>query len=602
MRGRVLLLLLISLMMIYLSQFIWAQENGEAMGEDPETVVTATRTPEKKSQTPGESDVVTKEEIKESEATFIDEVLMDNGYVISTNGGMSQVATIQLDGCKSEQTLVLMNGVPMNTGLSGVVDISYLPTTGIERIEVAHGPLSSLYGSSAIGGVVNIITDLTGDPFAQFSMNTGSFHTNGLNLRFQEEKWGLAFGGNRTGGYRENSENRSYYLLGQYDIKETDEEYLKLYWQLMNKAGEDPGHIAFPLQAERSEDNYGINLNGAHRLWGGRWEYKLFTQYLDYHYHDYGNSQYDRHETYHYGFDMAGSYNFGKHQLLPGLMIRREQLASTMCGDRFRNDFGLFIQDSWQLHDRLKLVAGLRQDFYSDYASPLSPKFSLIVNVSEEVTLKLGYGKTFRVPTFGDLYWNEPGLIGNPNLKPEKGERYDLVGEWRRNQQSLSINIYRSKLWDGLDWQPIDPDAYYPDWHVVNVSKVHTQGVNIQWENQLFEILTARIGYNLLDKKGFDPLTQRYSQDLNHFGKHQFNLGLGLKYNQWTSQINWYYVANRNNRLPDYNVVNLNMRYALSDGLRFSLDLDNLGDQEYEINQGYPMPERSFSLGITYEF
>ena len=202
--------------------------------------MTATRVSENASETPGQTEVITKEEINNSGATTVSEALIDNGLTIATNGGKFGEAHIQLDGSSSTQTLILVNGVPANTGCAGMVDLRYFPISPIQQIEVAHGPLSALYGSNAVGGVVNIITDLTGEPSNQFSLSGGDFSTKIIDITHQQEKWGIAVGLNATDGFRDFTANRNSYLLGQYNFYETGDEYLKLYWQFLNADGSCP--------------------------------------------------------------------------------------------------------------------------------------------------------------------------------------------------------------------------------------------------------------------------------------------------------------------------------------------------------------------------
>ncbi|NLY76073.1 MAG: TonB-dependent receptor, partial [Firmicutes bacterium] len=190
---------------------------------EEEVVVTATRTSQTRLESPGMTEVIDAEKVQASGATNVSELLAKEGFVVSSYGGASGAATFKLDGCDATQTLVLVNGIPENSGTMGEVDLSYFPTAGISKIEVAHGPLSSLYGSGALGGVVNIITDLTGEPLNSVSMAYGTTDrskadTGDTAVSIRRNNYGLTFGGGRDDGFRANSKSENYFLLYQYDF------------------------------------------------------------------------------------------------------------------------------------------------------------------------------------------------------------------------------------------------------------------------------------------------------------------------------------------------------------------------------------------------
>jgi Outer membrane cobalamin receptor protein len=590
-------------LLLLTSSVIWADDSDKNVTEE-EVVITATRTAKPETKAPGKTEVITKEEIEQSGATTAAEALTDAGITISSNGGKSGAATAQLDGSNSFQTLVLVNGVPTNVGPDGSTDLSYLPTSAIERIEVSHGPLSALYGSSAIGGVINIITNLTGQASSEAVLSGGSFNTKSTDIKYRQLNWGLAAGGGMTDGYRNYSKTYSNYLMGQYNFFQTNDEYLKLYFQDLSKHGQQPGSITWPSEANESDQNVAMNLNGLSKIWGGEWEYKIYGQHDDLQYND-SFSDYE-HQISSYGIDAAGRYQLGVHELLAGITTKDEIFDSTTFGGHSRMDNGLFLQDNWQLGSRYQLIAGLRQDYYSKFSSPLLPKVTFIDSINDQITIKAGYGKTFRAPSFEDLYWNETGMYGNPDLKPENGERYDLIAEWKQQQQAIYIDIYQSHLQDYIAWAPTDASGMV--WEVSNLHKTEMNGIGLNWQNTWANLVTAKIGYNYLENKVTDPFLGD-NQVYNYFGKQQFNLGLDFKYQAWLLGMNWYYVTDRDYvssgityQLPDYDVLNLNLQYSINHNLSFTLIVDNSTDEQYQVKSGYPMPGRCYTLSSKYTF
>jgi outer membrane cobalamin receptor len=597
-KNRYLLIVFSIVGLILCSSVIWADDSDNNVSEE-EVVVTASRTAEPESQAPGKTEVITKEEIEQSGATTVAEALEDTGVNISSYGGKAGAATVQLDGADAKQTLVLVNGVPANTGTDGSVDLSYFPVSAIERIEVSHGPLSALYGSSAVGGVVNIITDLTGRPLNEINVSYGSFDTKSLDFKYQQPNWGVALGGNMTDGFTDYTETYSNYLMGQYNFFQTQDEYLKLYWQDLSKHGQKRS------TTEEADQNLAVNLNGLSKMWAGEWEYKIYGQHYDLHYDP------DRHQLSSYGIDAAGRYQLENHELLTGGTVKQENCESTAYSNHFRNDGGLFVQDNWQLSDRWKLIAGLRQDYYTDFTSPLLPKITLVNSLSDQISIKAGYGKVFRAPSFQDLYWPTTSSVydgttyiysGNSNLKPEEGDRYDFITEWKRDQQLISLDIYQSNLQNEIDWVSTSSAPNIISYTSTNFGKVFVNGVSLNWQNTWANIVTGKIGYNYLDKKTDD-------QEYNYFGKNQFNVGLDFKYKAWQYGMNWQFIRDREYvssgyaiKLPNYDVLNLNIKYLASKNLSFTLTIDNSTDEVYQVINKYLMPGRSYTLSTKYTF
>ncbi len=567
---------------------------------DEEVVVTATRTARPVSQSPGITEITTKEEIENRGAGTVAEAIAADGITVAVYGGTGGVASVQLDGSSAEQTLVLVNGIAANTGCAGSADLSYFPTVGIRKIETVHGPLSALYGSSALGGVVNIITDLTGTSQNRITLSGGSFNSQNWGAGFQQPGWGIAAGGSFTGGYRERSQTQVYYLTGQYNLVDAQDQCIKLYWQYLSRYGEIPGGLSYPLpDAEQNDQNCSVNLNGKSQFWLGQWEYKVYSQFLDNRYYEFSIPY--RHQTWNNGVDCAGFYDLGNQELLAGLSLKHQYFDSTNSGNHTQNDGGIFLQDSLPLNKRLTVIAGVRYDYSTNYQSPLSPRISLNYDVNDFFTVKCGYGKAFRAPTINELYWDQPafGMYGNSNLKPEEGERFDLIGEWKQKTQSFTADLYLSNVTNGIKW--VDPEGDFT-YTVANIDKMKTYGLNLNWEKAWNEQITGTIGYQWLDERAWEEASQYYSKNMNTFGENQLNLGLRAKFKLWQCQAGWKLVTGRSNQMPDYNVMNLSLNYQPNQNLAWVLAVDNLTNHDYQVIKDYPMPGVAVKLSMNYTY
>jgi outer membrane cobalamin receptor len=402
-------ILILFLSSIFLTvTYVLADESGNET-TDEEVVVTASRTEQVSSQSPGVTEVITKAEIEKSGSATVAQAMADQAIPVASNGGASGVAMVQLDGSSAEQTLVLVNGIAANTGCAGSVDLSYFPAAGIQRIEAVHGPLSSLYGANALGGVVNIITDLTGTPQNQVLLSGGSFNTRNLGFNWQEKKWGIACGANFTDGFRARSQSDGNFLMAQYNFSDGPDQYLKLYLQAINRTTQVPGSISWTLNdAQQTDQSISLNLNGKSDIFQGNWEYKVYGQYLDVQYTE--SAIPSRHQTWNSGFDCAGLYTAGNHEILTGLTMKHQFSDSSIDHQHDQDNGGLFLQDSWFINDKVSLISGLRYDYCTNFPAPLSPRIHLSYALSPDFTMKCGYGKAFRAPTMNELYWGPARL------------------------------------------------------------------------------------------------------------------------------------------------------------------------------------------------
>jgi outer membrane cobalamin receptor len=591
----------VTLLLLLSAEFgAWANATAPIMDaadvyEEETVVVTATRTKQEESKAPGKTEVITEEEIEASGAATVAEALTGLGVLISSYGGASGSATVQLDGATAEQTLVLMNGVPVNSGTGGYVDLSYFPTAGIKRIEIVHGPLSALYGANALGGVVNIITDLTGTAVNQAALTGGSNSYSQLDLAVKQQQYGLAVGGFTTDDHRENSATKTGYLMGQYDFYRTDQAELRLNLLYNSKDYENPGSTAYPLISDSLRKSLAIDLNGKNGGDQFTVEYKLYLQRNNLDYND--DFSQNRYQTDIWGGDWAGGYQIAAHQLLGGFQLQQARLSRDDVEKTWHTG-ALFVQDNWQIGPQWQLVSGVRWDTGSVFSSPVCPRFGLNYAVSDRFTVKLGYGKAFRAPTFDDLYYPDDGTCkGNPDLKPETGDRYEITGEWRSGFQIFGLNCFTAKVADGIAWKFIN-DAYSP----INIDKMKIKGCSLSWRNQWNEYLSTVLKYTRTDRQSWSDITQSYSGDENYFGKNRYTLNLGYQLGAWLVNLDWNRVTDRNGGRADYAVLDWHIKYRMNARLDYALTIKNLTGKAYEVHTGYPMPGREYYLSANYSF
>lgn len=577
-----------------------AVEEAEEEVYEEEYVVTATRIPQSLGEVPGMTETISGKEVDKGIDTVF-EVLAENGFSFSSYGGEQSTACLQMDGVNDSRLQILVNGVPINPDRSGSVDLSLFPTAGLEKIEVAHGPLSALYGANALGGVVNIITDLTGESKNALSFGGGSFDSRRWGAAIERDKWGLAVGGNLTDGYRPNSAVEGSYVSGQYDILRNGEEYLILHGNFMTKDAQQPGDILYGGLGKQEDQRIMADLSGKAQWLDGIWEYKVYSQKQELEYEDYDFSTKDTHIVSNYGVDVAALYKTGNHELLAGSMYKADSVDSTLSGKHSLDSIGFYLQDLWYISGDILLLSGLRWDHNSQYNTAFSPRISLTKHFTEDLNLTFGYGEAFRAPTISDLYdflplWNS---YGNPDLKPEKSKRVDITANWRTERSFFMVNIYRSLIKDGIASITID-DGDSKKYSMINFGRIRMHGLNMNVEKSLTTNIVGSLGYGWLEKMVLNNNTGEYTPMMD-YGESRWDLALKYKGNNLTSSFNWQIVSGRSD-LPDYNILDFNLKYQINQGFSLSLAANNLLDEEYEIISGYPMPGRSFRAGLSYAF
>ncbi|SJZ91432.1 iron complex outermembrane recepter protein [Trichlorobacter thiogenes] len=169
--------------------------------------------------------------------------------------------------------------------------------------------------------------------------------------------------------------------------------------------------------------------------------------------------------------------------------------------DATRQIFAAYLQDEWQLLEQVNLTAGLRYDHYSDFGDTLNPRIGLVWNVLESVDLKLLYGQAFRAPNFQELYnINNPVVVGNPHLKPEKIQTYEAGVAWRLNRYfATNLNYFFSTINDQIGWVP-STVAGQPAVNA-NIGKTETQGVELGFNGAVGTDLYWKLNYTYQDPR-----------------------------------------------------------------------------------------------------
>ncbi|KAF0242481.1 MAG: outer membrane receptor for ferrienterochelin and [Chitinophagaceae bacterium] len=445
-----------------------AQKADTLSGTGNEIIVTATRTERKLSNVAVPVSIINQKRIQQNGSLRLNDILQEQPGIYLTNGFGTGV---QMQGLNPDYTLILLDGEPMVGRTAGVLDLNRITVGNIKQIEIVKGPSSSLYGSEALAGVINIITDKPKTSSLNASARYGSFNTGDFNLSGSIRKNKFAYQGfgniYRTDGFsiRPNSVERAIAPIKRYTMQHNLSWYfnektnlsLNLRWndeQIKNIISvTNNGNVTTSEGAENNKDlnatlqlAHRINsrLKNTSRLYGTRYEslQELATTNGS-PYTDYFKQQFGRIENQ---TDFVINDQF---ELNAGVGYTIETANSTRYDNSTNtktNQIGFaFVQSEWKPFSKLTIIGGARYDNNELYAAAFSPKLALQYKVSDQFSLKASIGRGFKAPDFRQLYLNFTNAAAGGYSVLGTVEAQKIIGELERIGQiaSLENDFYR---------------------------------------------------------------------------------------------------------------------------------------------------------------
>lgn len=612
---------------------------------DEQALVTATRRSTPLRKAPAIATIITAEEIRNMGArNLLDVLKMVPGIGISTNEyGVNMVEVRGIRGSINEKILFMIDGHSMNRNYSGsglYLQADTLPVENIRQVEVVRGPGSALFGNSAFVATINVITrdadeidgleaKVGGGSFDTFKGNlvgattygdklavSGSFdyfRTSGPRLRVESDvlratPWSMAPGSTRLDveqtdaflkivygdlslrghyiatrkgmniglGYALTDDNyidkENYWTELAYDLRLSDtlSAHLKMFY---DNYSQDPQVKIFPNGFN------GVFPQGMigkpqvkDRTIGGEMQVD-WTPFK-------GN-----HLIAGLSFEEMQQYNvrqLANFDPLTHADIGPIQEVANWNRDANRQIWATYLQDEWQLLERLNLTAGARYDHYSDFGATVNPRVGLVWNFLDNADLKLLYGRAFRSPSFYELYnINNPAVVGNPGLKPERIETWETGVSYRFSRAlNLDLNYFHSSI-DDL----ITKDSSKTPVVFINAGKSVTQGMELGLNGSAFTTLQWRVNYVWQDPR--DDITgDRLPYVPTHRATGSLNYPL-TQYLNLHSDLHWTgprprATGDSRAEMPDYTTVDLAITARdFWKGLEFQVAVHNLFDKRY---------------------
>ena len=560
-------------------------------------IVTATRTEIPINDAIVPVTVITREQIEQSLASDLAELLrFEAGIDIGRNGGPGQATSIFLRGTESNHTLVLIDGVRINPGTIGGAAIQNIAPEVIDRIEIVKGARSALFGTDAIGGVINIITRRSTRTYAEGGIGGGSFHTrSGFaagGSRSDNGEFGVSFNWQDTDGFpvRTGStldrgyENMSANLYLQRDLGKND---ISLrHWQAAGTV-EYLDFFLGPLDQDFQNASTAIEIL---MPVAGRAHSKLILSHVI---DDVSQNQSDDFvESRRTSLDWQYSIAAGNHTWVGGLYLVDETARTLSFGAGFAEDTlvkAVFLEDQWS-NGRHQSFLAVRLTDHETIGNKTTWNAEYAFDLSDRWTINGGIGRAFRAPDATDRY----GFGGNPGLMPEVADEVQLGLRFNPGAgHSVSLELYRNDIEDLIEF---DLFAF----QLRNISRAEIRGSQIAYEyhGNSFDLRAnlvhqkadnATDGVRLL-RRAEDSLTVSLSRDI---GIHR--IGLSVLASGDREDFGGLI-------LDSYVLANLTGQIVLSDKWQLNARVENLSDEDYESAAGFRMQERSGFLELKYSW
>ncbi len=608
----------------------------------PQVTVTATRHEEDARTAPASVTVFDRASIHDKAGNDLLSVIEQSPGLTLAPRQVGGRKTFSLRGMDSRHTLTLIDGrrISATDDVIGHSDYQYgwVPLAAVERVEVIRGPLSALYGSEALGGVVNVITRWPTDQWE------GSVRLSGQ--RVADHAWGG--GGGKLGLYaggpmgrglsvRLNAEagdvdpiaNRDHPGHSEIEGRRTASGGIAARYQLNAhhsfEAGWQQGRderFYDDVDVRRRqpfESRYQLDRRHGHIQWSGKFS-GVTTQLRAY------RSAIDVSNTRTHGIpstrpqlmkDVVGDgfaqWRMGMHRLTAGGEWRRESLvnAGLKGGQDSARHQAVFAQDEISIDTSLVATLGARLDQHELFGRQLSPRAYLVWEATPQLVLKGGFGSAFKAPTLKQISPNYVGaegphtFLGNARIRPESSRSFELGADWQSGALALRGTVFHTRVKDLITMRLVEQQGARRIYQYDNVNRASMHGAELgltwdfapgwRWNNDLTLLRTrdAATGKELLDRP-----RQMLRSQLQWRSASGFSARLSADY---TGRQRIY----SGQRLPSYTVVNASVGQQINKTFSWHAGVDNIGDvrlADKSADFGYAIGGRTYHLSLRADF
>lgn len=616
---------------------VFAAEDLQEFALD-DMVVTATRTESKMVDVPVNTTVISAEKIADRHYLDVADALKDvpGANVLDTGVGAGEKKVV-LNG--DDRVLVLVDGKRVNFDMGAAsgrssYDLKMLPDVSlIERVEVIKGHGGALYGSDAVGGVVNIITKKMDHSYGKVSMGFGSQQARDAKAMYtvKEGKTGVMVAASKykqgyykykdvadktTKRWNKDSDYENEKVSLKIAQELTDTSNLEFEYNYTKADGNVPYGYA-TTQSDKKTNNFGLKYD---------WLLKdKDAGYVQLYYNKYKFLSSSTLEEKDKGFEVQQAITASENnKLVVGASYRNAEASND--GRNFAakynekiNNKALFVSDQWEFAPSWTLDAGVRYDKHSTAGSKTTWSAGLNKKFDENSHAYFNWGQVFKAPTLDDLYYNAYGMYGNPNLKAEKGDTWTIgYGTKIADKTSLNVNYFQSKLEDAIKW--VDIGNYESE--VRNIAHQKKNGIEISVNHELNDNWDLEASYTHVRVRNDNNDGNGYVRDTSYL-PNMYRFGVRYHDDLWNADLflrggsgadtgvfkNSYGYDAQNYLDSSFITLDASVSYKATKDLSFYAKGYNLFNKAYAESAGvssatykYPAQGRRFIIGAEYTF
>lgn len=529
------------------------------------------------------------------------------GYGVAALAG-GNITVRGIGGKPNSQVLMLIDGRPDFQGIfSHPINDTYF-LDNVDRIEVLRGPASSVYGTNALGGVVNIITqDLSTHGFeTKLAISYGSFNTQ--KYRFQHQgyfghlKYLVSAGYLKSDGHRSNSafESQNYAIKVGYQI---DNHFrIDFNGSATPYQFQDPGPEGISIAGYFDHGDIvrsSMDLTFSNQFNSTNGTIKIHGNFGHHELSDGWNSDDQTN-----GIIIFQNFDF-PHEIKTTIGFDAKRFGGTArssgkkLGTFFNDEYAGYLHLQKVLAKKFILGSGIRYEHNSNFGNEWIPKFGLVYHPWSQTALRASAAKGFRTPSIKDLFLYPPA---NPNLKPERLWNYE-IGVNQSLGKYLSLDVC-GFYYEGdrlIETNFIAPGKMQNQ----NIGSIQAKGVEAAAQITPVANFSVNLAYSWLNANKIISFSPNKFNFMVNYQLNRFNIsvyGEHIRELYASYQLNQMPPKTTIEKLPNYTLINLKLNYSLFEGLQLALGIENLFNQAYQILKGYPMPGRALVSNVAFSF
>lgn len=551
--------------------------------------------------------LITKEDIKNSPAKSVEEIISYYAGIDLRRRGISGIQSdVSIRGGDHEQVLLLINGVRITNPQTGH-NLWNLPVdaSAIERIEVVKGPQAAQYGANAYSGAINIITKEIESDELNLVAEGGSFgsYKTEANLNIGKNKWKNILNASyaSSDGYRYNTDfsKKNFFFQGSYTL---DRGSVSLQAGFVEKKFGANGFYESPKYTEQYEEtqqsivslsldktmkNIGVR---AKSYWTRAQDMYLFVRNKPSIYRN-------MHIGNNIGAEVALSMKNKLGVTVLGSEFRKELLQSNNLGERGRDVFSVFFEHNFSILDKkLNVTPGFNWANYSNQGDFFYPQIALGYKLDDNNKIYVNAAKVHRLPSYTELYYKGKTNVGNPDLKPENADSYEIGYRFSKKNYSAQVSLFHKYARNAIDWVKNEEDK---PWQTFNNSKVVTNGAEIKVKKNFDGFVKSiSLEYTYIDKS-----VEKNEFNLSRYSLENLRNQLVMKLdNQIFDRLNSSIVYRYIDRvtMDNYSLLDAQLSYDLP-RWKFYTSMNNIMGTVYSESSLVEMPGFWISAGVNYK-